>query len=82
MFSYAKLLRLKKRDFEFWTWKAQKALIEKEMRSANTMRVAMTSQEKYRQWFEERRSMLLRLDGKLEDLQKENWEALWAKGRG
>jgi len=69
-------LRLKKRDFEFWVWKARKALIEKEMLMANTVRVAMTSQEKYSEFFRRKQSELFRLEGKLEDFHRGEWEDL------
>lgn len=70
------------RDFEFWAWKAQKALVEKEMRFANTVRTAMTSQANYSQWFHDKQTELLRLDGKLEQVQREAWEDLKMKRRG
>jgi len=75
-------LRLKKRDFEFWVWKAQKALVEKEMRLANTIRIAMTKQEQYDRFFNDRRTELARLDGKRSPVYEESWAFLKMKGRG
>ena len=82
MFSYSKLLRLKKRDFELWTWKAQKALVEREMLLANTIRISQAKNDQYHQFWSEKQSELYRLDGKLPDIQKEAWEDLKSKGRG
>ena len=82
MFSYTKLLRLKKRDFELWAWKAQKALIEREMLLANTIRISQARNDRYHQFFSERRRELLRLDGKLKEVHKETWLELEEKGRG
>jgi hypothetical protein len=78
MFSYAELLsrRLKKRDFEFWAWKAQKELIRKEMLTANTVRIAMATQENYSQFFQRKQTELFRLDGKLEEFHRGEWEDL------
>ena len=76
------LRRLKKRDFEFWAWKAQKVLIEKEVFFVNMIRIAMGTNESYMQFFHEKQSDLLRLDGKLEQVQKEAWEDLKMKRRG
>jgi len=82
MFSYAKILSLKSRDFELWAWKAQRVRIENEMLLANTIRISQASNDKYRQFFSLRQSELYRLDGKLADIQKEAWEDLKAKARG
>lgn len=82
MFNYEKLLSLKKRDFELWAWKAQKALVEKELLLAQTMRVSQASNDRYREFFNEKQTELLRLDGKLAEVQKETWEDLKAKKRG
>jgi len=83
MFSYGKLLRLKKRDFEFWTWKAQKALVKKEMFFANTIRTASkASNEQYSRFYDERRTELARLDGRISEVHKEAWEIIRMKGRG
>jgi len=82
MFSYSKLLRLKKRDFEFWVWKAQKALVVKEMLLANTIRVAMAKQEQYSRFFDDKRTELARLDGRRSEVYDEAWGALKTKRRG
>ena len=82
MFSYGKLLRLKKRDFEFWVWRAQKELIRKEMLLANTIRIAIARQEQYSRFFDGRRTELARLDGKRSPVYEEAWEALKIKGKG
>jgi len=77
-----KLLRLKKRDFEFWTWKAQKVLVMKEMLLANTIRVAMAKQEQYSRFFDDKRTELARLDGRRSEVYDEAWEILKMKKRG
>jgi len=77
-----KLLRLKKRDFEFWVWKAQKALVMKEMLLANTIRVAMAKQEQYSRFFDNKRTELACLDGRRSEVYDEAWEVLKMKGRG
>ena len=84
MFSYRELLskRLKKRDFEFWVWKAQKALVRKEMLLANTARIAMTKQEQYSRFFDDKRTELARLDGRRSEVYDEAWDALKMKGKG
>ena len=84
MFSYRELLskRLKKRDFEFWVWKAQKALVRKEMLLANTIRIAMTKQEQYGRFFDDKRTELARLDGRRSEVYEESWAFLKMKGRG
>ena len=81
-FNYAALLRLKKRDFELWAWKAQKALVKKEMDLANTIRIAQATQSQYSVYWQGRKTELLRLDGKLKELHKEVWEELRMKKRG
>ena len=84
MFSYKELLskRLKKRDFEFWVWKAQKELVRKEMLLANTIRIAVTKQEQYSRFFDNKRTELARLDGKRSPVYDESWAFLKMKGRG
>ena len=82
MFRYKELLRLKKRDFEFWAWKALKAKIEKEMFFVYGVRTAMATNERYSEFFHEKQSELFRLDGKLDDLYKESWDYLKMKKRG
>jgi len=84
MFSYKELLskRLKKRDFEFWAWKAQKALVRKEMLLANTVRISQAKQEQYSRFFDEKRTELARLDGKRSEVHEEAWEFLKIKKRG
>jgi len=57
-------------------------LIEKEMLLANTVRIAMTSQGKYSEFFKRKQAELLRLDGKLEEFHRQEWEALKMIGRG
>jgi hypothetical protein len=81
MFSYSKLLRLKKRDFEFWVRKAQKALIVKEMRLANTARIAQANQEQYGQFFDSKRTELARLDGKRSEVHDEAWDIIKMKAK-
>ena len=49
---------------------------------ANTVRVAMTSQGKYSEYFKRKQSELFRLDGKLGDFHRGEWEDLKMKGRG
>jgi len=84
MFSYKELLskRLKKRDFEFWAWKAQKALVRKEMLLANTIRISQAKQEQYSRFFDEKRTELARLDGRQSEVYEEAWELIKIKGRG
>lgn len=82
MFSYAKILSLKSRDFELWAWKAQKALIEREMRLANTIRISQAKQDQYSRFFDERRIELARLDGRKSEVYDEAWEIIKMKGRG
>ena len=82
MFSYSKLLRLKKRDFEFWVWKAQKALVKNEMLLANTIRVSQAKQDQYSRFFDERRIELARLDGRKSEVYDEAWELISIKGKG
>ena len=81
-FSYTKLLRLKKRDFEFWVWKAQKALVKKEMVLANTIRISQAKQEHYSRFFDDRRTELARLDGRASEVHEEAWELIKMKRRG
>ncbi len=70
------------REFELWAWKAQKALVEKEMILANTIRISQTTNDKYHQYFSSKKMELLRLDGKLAEIQKETWEELKERKRG
>ena len=73
---------LKKRDLEFWTWKAQKALIRKEMLLANTIRVSQAKQDQYSRFFDERRTELARLDGRRSEVHDEAWELIKMKRKG
>ena len=63
-------------------WKAEKALIEKEMKLANTIRVAMANQSQYSRFFNNLRTRLAALDGKASPVYDEAWAAIRAKGRG
>jgi len=82
LFDYELLLSLKKRDFEVWAWKAQKALINRELRDMNTARIATANNEHFSLRFNTRQKELFRLEGKLETMQKEAWDDLKKIGRG
>lgn len=82
MFRYKELLRLKTRDFELWAWKAQRVLIEEEMRSANLIRAALGTNDRYRRWYNERENLVLQLDGKLKERHKAAWAELKLIGKG
>jgi len=57
-------------------------LVKREMFLVNAIRIAMSTNEGYMQFFHEKQSELLRLDGKLEESQREAWEDLKMKRRG
>jgi len=54
----------------------------KEMRLANTIRIAMAKQEQYSRWFDDRRSELARLDGERSPVYEESWAFLKMKRKG
>ena len=49
---------------------------------ANTIRIAMTKQEQYGRFFDDKRTELARLDGRRSEVYEESWAFLKMKGRG
>jgi len=57
-------------------------LVKEEMKLANTIRISQAKQDQYSRWFDERRTELARLDGRISEVYKEAWEIIRMKGRG
>lgn len=83
-FTYKDLVRLSKRDFEFWYEKATKSYIQQELRMINTFRIAQAENQQYRNIVTGKYMQIRILEDPdtIEDQRAENWQVFQDQKKG